>query len=103
MIAALELTPQDRKVVQAVGAEMLAQATRHLRLLHRSKLERDPQELVKCAAELARRERAGLLSRHRASVPTREPCLPRRGPAADRPLAPVIAHAVRPAPACFSA
>src|SRR4051794_17031949 len=44
VIAALQLARQDRKLVQAVGAEMLAQATRHLRLLDRSKLKRNPAE-----------------------------------------------------------
>jgi hypothetical protein len=76
VIAALELAPQDRKLVQAVGAEMLAQATRHLRLLDRSKLERDSQELVQRAPERAGRERAGFLSRHAASVLALELSLP---------------------------
>ena len=70
MIAALELAPEDRQLIQAVGAEMLAQPTRHLRLLDRGKLERDPQELVQRTPELAGRERAGILSAHGASVLT---------------------------------
>ena len=68
MITALELTPQDRKLVPTVGAEMLAQTACQLRLLDRSKLKRDPQELVQRAPELAGRERTGLLCRHAASV-----------------------------------
>jgi hypothetical protein len=63
MIAALQLAPQDRELVQAVGAEMLAQTTRHFRLLHWSKLERDPQELVQRAPELARPQH--VVTRHR--------------------------------------
>jgi hypothetical protein len=68
VITSLELASQNRKLVQALGAEMLTQTTRHLRLLDRSKLERDPQELVQRPPERAGRERAGFLFRHGPSV-----------------------------------
>ena len=64
----VDVTINGTASTRAVGAEMLAQPTRHLRLLDRSKLKRDPQELMQRVPELAGRERATLLSRHGPSV-----------------------------------